>query len=64
MSFLQLQLLRIDKDQRVAAMISVNQADEDSSLLLLTKNGWMKQVQMRHLITTFKRPGMSAMNLV
>ena len=59
-----LQLLKISKDQKVAAMIAVPKSDANSSLLLLTKNGWMKQVTMSTLSSSFRRPGLSAIKLV
>lgn len=57
-----LQLLKIDKDQRVAAMMPVDDFMGDYNLLLLTKHGYLKQVQL----SDFKaqRPGSSAIKLV
>ena len=59
-----LQLLKIDKDQKVAAMIAVPKSDTDGSLLLLTKNGWMKRVSLKTLRSSLTRPGLSALKLV
>ena len=59
-----MQLLKIEKDQKVAAMIAVPQSDADSSLLLLTKNGWMKQITMSTIRSSLKRPGLLAIKLV
>ena len=58
------QLLRIEKDQKVAAMIAVDKFDDDTNLLLLTKKGWMKQVKLEQFQNCARRPGLLAIPLV
>lgn len=59
-----LQLLNIAKDQKVAAMLPVGDFESQSSLLMLTKKGWMKQVAVKQFKGAMKKAGLTAMALV
>ena len=57
-----MQLLKISREQKVTAMLPVDDFSEAGFVLLLTKFGWFKRVALDQF--SKKRPGTGAISLV
>ena len=56
------------KDQKVTAMVPLDESTKDQYLIMLTKDGWIKRVRLddfgRNGAFSKMKPGMIAMKLV
>jgi len=55
-------LLNLGKDERITAVIPIDEYDPESNLIFVTKNGLIKRVKM-HLFKNIRRNGIIAINL-
>lgn len=55
-------LLALEQDERITAVLSVKSFEEDAFLLMLTKKGWIKKIELSHF-SSIRRSGIIAIGL-